>query len=96
MLFYIYCAYFTWVFLIAVSTSMAVKTGRSDLLWGSIAFFISPIITIVFLYFLGETEEVKREKRWQEKIKRISDEQYEKLREDFKKQSAYFDKCYGR
>lgn len=41
---------------------MANKRGRSGLFWFLFSLIISPFLSMLFLYFLGETEEKRRER----------------------------------
>ena len=87
--FYIYFGYLLWLSLICASASMAIERGRNDSLWGSIAFLLTPIVAIGLLWFLGETEEVKRKRIWQEKVNKILEKQREELRRDWIELNAY-------
>lgn len=62
-----------------VPVSMAKKRGRSKLGWFLFSFFLSPLLGMIFLACLGETEERRRERLLEE----------EELRLDFGRRHAY-------
>ncbi|MFD2601760.1 hypothetical protein [Flavobacterium suzhouense] len=49
------------VFICYVIAEMARQRGRSGLIWVLLSFVFSPFLCMVFLYFLGETDDKREE-----------------------------------
>ncbi|MDO5666016.1 MAG: hypothetical protein Q4G63_12285 [Bacteroidia bacterium] len=58
-----------------IPTSMAKKRGRSQFGWFLFSFLFSPILGMIFLACLGETDQKRQEKIWEE-------EQWRKMMRD--------------
>ncbi|WP_284652105.1 hypothetical protein [Flavobacterium terrisoli] len=49
------------ILLLVVPVKMANRRGRSAFVWFLVSLLISPFLSMLFLYLLGETDEKKRE-----------------------------------
>lgn len=49
-----------------IPASMAEKRGRSQAGWFIFSLFFSPLLAIVIISLLGETEEKRKERLWEE------------------------------
>lgn len=85
--FYVSCGYLIWLLLMCDSCLMATERGRNDFLWGCVAFFLTPLVAIILLRFLGDTEKMKREKIWEkeskERMEKIWKERDEQMARDW-------------
>lgn len=50
------------ILLLIVPAKMANKRGRSGLFWFLFSLIISPFLSMLFLYFLGETDDKRKER----------------------------------
>lgn len=78
-LFLLLCLFILLVFiaLCMIPTSMAKKRGRSQFGWFLFSFLFSPILGMIILAFLGETEEKRKERIMEEvELRQLMERKY--------------------
>ena len=69
--FYLFIVLFI-ITLLVIPVKMATKRGRSGFLWFMFSLLLSPVLSMLLIYFLGETDEKRKERiREEEQLRNL-------------------------